>query len=200
MKAERQFYSLIFSVFRKVFSVLFLKVKICFSPVFFFYFHWFNFLRFRARCAFFCDRRHLMQALKNVSGISEKNASKQKQSTFCHVYDNQLVIPNKILNRTRTVENLKNLWNFYFPDTSRYPHAKNYVILHINKGVISLWSPSCFENFRNPKSVRDKEILFSSWITRSVLLSLWSGPISNGKLPLLHLLGWDTYIKYRHNY
>ena len=50
MKAKRQFYNLIFSVFGKVFSVLYLS----------------------ARGTFFCDRHHLMEALHNVSGISEK--------------------------------------------------------------------------------------------------------------------------------
>ena len=34
MKAKRQFYNLIFSVFEKVFSVLYLRVKICFHLFF----------------------------------------------------------------------------------------------------------------------------------------------------------------------
>ena len=75
MKAKRQFYCLIFSVFRNVFSVLFLKVKICFSSDFPFVDS--IFFAFAREVPFFCDRRHLMQALNNVSGIP-KNVSKQK--------------------------------------------------------------------------------------------------------------------------
>ena len=166
MKAKRQFYSLIFSVFRKVFSVLYFKVKICFSSGFF-HFCCNNFLRIRARGAFFCDRYHLMVVLHNVSGISEK----KKKKKMLHSRNKALFVMYIIINWSYATkcsieqEPLKifKIWYIHFLCTSKHPHAKNYVILPINKGVISLQSHSCFENFIFKESQ-------NLWKTRKVCL------------------------------
>ena len=145
MKAKRQFYNLILSVFGKVFSVLYLRVKIIFFICF--HFCWNNCLRFRARGTLFCDRYYLMEALHNVSGIFEKRPQSRNKALFVMYIIFNWSYPTKFSIEQEPLKIILNLWYIYFPCTSKHPYAKNYVILPINKGVIPFQSHSCFENF-----------------------------------------------------
>ena len=75
---------------------------------------------------------------------------------------------------------------------------KNYVILFIDKGVISLWSPSCFENFifkeSQTLSKTKKLCLVHEWLDLSYICLVKHN--QQWKISPSPPLGWYRYIKY----
>lgn len=89
------------------------------------------------------------------------------------------VISNKVLNRTRAVENITNLWYIYLFYTSKKSHAKIYPIWVISNRVISYCNHSFFEN------------LIFRYKQKSAMLNTLSPPFGF----CLHIYIYDRLVK-----